>query len=174
MLENIKLIISNYLNKRALNETRRAIGDFISGLKSMTDQDLGAILAVSTVIRVNMEDQGYLPKGIYDNQTRPTKNELGRHQMELNKLVRDFNKVLNYTDAVGTLLISYSLRSINISEVRSLGSKMWIEMERGRPHCALALEQGESDRGEPFPKRVWNEHRVTPAALKRAEYVGND
>lgn len=174
MFKKIKHIVSNYLNKRALNETRIAIGGFISGLKNMTDQDLGAILAVSTVIRVNMEDQGYLPKGLYVDQTQPTRGELGRYQVELNKLVRDFNKMLNHTDSVGTLLISYSLRSINVYEVRNLGIKMWDEMERGRSHCIMALEQGESERGEPFPKRVWNECRITPVALSRAEYVNND
>ena len=166
MFEDLKAGIANHFKERALNSSRKAVLDYINGLKQMTDQDLGVILAVSTIIRINMEEEGYLPKGLYINQTMPPTNELGRYQMDLNKLVRDFNKMRQHTDAVGTLLISYSLRCLNVAEVRDLGRDMWAEMQRGLPHGEAALKQGEKEKDEAFPKRAWEEWRDIPVGLE--------
>jgi hypothetical protein len=171
MFESLKTAVASHFKDRALNSSRKAVLDFITGLKQMTDQDLGVILAVSTVIRINMEEEGYLPKGLYTDQTMPATNELGRYQMDLNKLVRDFNKMRQHTDAVGTLLISYSLRCLNVPDVRDLGRDMWAEMQRGLPHGEAALAQGEKEKDKPFPKRAWQEWATIPVGL---EPLGND
>ena len=166
MFEDLKISFANYYRKRALNSSRKAILDYIQGLKQMSDEDLGVILAVSTVIRVNMEEHGYLPKDLYSELTLKTPNELGSYQMTLNKLVRDFNKTRQHTDAVGTLLISYSLRCLSVQALWGLGRDMWVEMQRGMPHGEMALKQGEEEKGEPFLKRVWQEWQIIPKPFK--------
>jgi hypothetical protein len=170
MFEDLISGINNHFKDRALQSSRKAVLDFIHGLKQMTDQDLGVILAVSTVIRINMENEGYLPKGLLSDQSAdgpgPTTNELGRYQMDLNKLVRDFSRIHQHTDAVATLLISYSLRCLNVADVRGLGRDMWKEMQRGLPHGENALRQGEEEKGEPFPKRAWQEWSHIPIGLE--------
>ncbi len=173
MLEDLKTGIANHFRNRALNSSRKAVQDYIHGLKQMTDHDLGVILAVSTVIRVNMEDQGFLPKGLYTDQALPSTSELGKYQIDLNKLVRDFNKMRQHTDAVGALLISYSLRCLNVPDVRDIGRDMWAEMQRGFPHGEAALKQGEKEKGEPFPKRAWQEWSMIPVGLEPVETVND-
>jgi len=166
MFEALKTGLANHFKDRALNSSRKAVQDYLKGLRQMTDQDIGVILAVSTVIRINMENEGYLPKGLYTDQSLPTTTELGRYQMDLNKLVRDFNRMKQHTDAVGTLLISYSLRCLNVPEVRDLGRDIWAEIERGVDHVEPALKQGEEEKGEPFPTRAWQEWRQIPVGLE--------
>ena len=166
MFEALKSGLASHFKDRAMSSSRKAVQDYINGLRQMTDQDLGVILVVSTVIRINMENEGYLPKGLYSDQTLPTATELGRYQMDLNKLVRDFNKMRQHTDAVGTLLISYSLRCLNVPEVRDLGRDMWAEMQRGLAFGEDALKQGEEEKGEAFPKRAWQEWRQIPVGLE--------
>ncbi len=172
MFESLKSGIANHLKERALNSSRKALLDYIGGLKQMTDQDLGVVLAVSTVIRINMENEGYLPQGLYSDQTLPTANELGRYQIDLNKLVRDFNKMRQHTDAVGALLITYSLRCLNVPEIRDLGRDIWAEIGRGLPHCEAALTQGEKEKGEALPKRVWQEWQQIPVGLEPLNPAG--
>ncbi|HJO87209.1 MAG TPA: hypothetical protein QF359_09625 [Rhodospirillales bacterium] len=166
MFKTLKSGLANHFKGRAMNSSRKAVQDYIIGLRQMTDQDLGVILAVSTVIRINMENQEYLPKGLYSDQSLLSTTELGRYQMDLNKLVRDFNKMKQHTDAVGTLLISYSLRCLNVPEVRDLGREMWAEMQRGYPHVKDALKQGEEEKGESFPERAWQEWQQIPVGLE--------
>ena len=169
MFEALKSGLATHFKERATNSSRKAVQDYVNGLRQMTDEDLGIILAVSTVIRVNMENEGYLPKGLYADQALPTPSELGRYQMDLNKLVRDFNKMRHHTDAVGTLLISYSLRCLNVPAVRDLGQIMWAEMQRGLPYGEAALKNGEEEKGEPFPARAWQEWQQIPVGLEPAD-----
>jgi hypothetical protein len=174
MFEALKSGLASHFKDRATNSSRKAVQDYINGLKQMTDEDLGVILAVSTIIRINMEEEGYLPKGLYSDQSLPSTNELGRYQMDLNKLVRDFNKMRQHTDAVGALLISYSLRCLNVAEVRDLGRDMWAEMQRGLPHGEKALKDGEREKGEPFVERAWQEWNLIPVGLEPQEHIRDD
>ena len=52
-------------DNQARNTSLREVKAFIDGLRSMTDEDMGVVIAVATVIRVNMEKEGFLPKGLF-------------------------------------------------------------------------------------------------------------
>ena len=45
-------------DNQAGNSSLREITGFIDGLRSMTDEDMGVVIAVATVIRVSMEKRG--------------------------------------------------------------------------------------------------------------------
>ena len=97
------------LDNRPRNSSLTEITGFIDGLRTMTDEDMGVVIAIATVIRVNMEREGLLPKGLFKEPALTSLAGLGDYQIDLNKLVRQFNKLGQPTDGVGALVISYSL-----------------------------------------------------------------
>ncbi|MDG2034594.1 MAG: hypothetical protein P8J29_11695 [Rhodospirillales bacterium] len=164
----LKQIFDNQMR----NSSRREVTRFIDGLRSMTDEDMGVVIAVATVIRVNMEKEGFLPDGLFKEPTLPSSAALGRYLMDLNKLVRRFNKMGQPTDGVAALVISYSLRCLNVPDLREYGRDMWEVLSRGFPHVEKALKDGEEAKGEPFPKKVWTEWWTIPLGLDPQETRG--
>ena len=142
---------------------------FIDGLALMTDADLGVILAVATVIRVNMEDQNHLPKGIYEDSKLPPPHILADKMIDLAKVARHFDRLGQTTDAVAAVTVLNTLRCLNAAEFRHLGRAIWVQLGRGVAHVEKALKEGEANKGEPFPKRVWTEYAKVPAGLKAAK-----
>ena len=153
------------LDNQARNSNLKEVRAFIDGLRSMTDEDMGVVIAVSTVIRVNMEREGLLPMGLFKKSALPSSTALGRYQVDLDKVVRQFNKLGQPTDGVGALVISYSLRCLNVPFLREYGRDMWGVLSRGFPHAEQALRDGEEAKGKPFPKQVWEEWRTIPLGL---------
>lgn len=158
--------IQNFMRDQALNSGRKEVSRFNDGLRGMTDEDMGIVLAVATVIRVNMEKEKYLPVDLFTGKITPTINELGKYQMALNKLAKQFNKMGQPTDAVGAVVLSLSMRCLNVIELLPLGREMWEVLARGMPHVEQALKDGEEQKGEPFPKQVWDECHMIPAGLE--------
>ena len=68
------------------------------------------------------------------------------------------------SDTNAAMIWSYTLRCLNVPELRPLGVEMWVELKRGFPHVKEALEKGE-EKGEPFPERVWAEWKSVPAGF---------
>lgn len=159
-------------DNKARNSSLREVTGFIDGLRSMTDEDMGVVIAVATVIRVSMEEEGFLPKGLFKEPKMPSSFAFGRYQMDLNKLVRQFNRLGQPTDGVGALVISYSLRCLNVPDLRECGRDMWEVLSRGFPYAEKALKDGEEAKGEPFPKQVWTEWRSIPLGLDPEEAGG--
>ncbi len=168
-LDWLKSTFQRNSEDRALESNRKELRRYIDGIKTMPDEDIGVILAVATVIRVNMENEGFLPQGLFRDEALPSPNDMGKYQMELNQLVRDFNRIRQPTDAVGTLVISYSLQCLNVADLRGTGRAMWSELKRGLPHTGEALKKGEEEKGEPFDKRVWQEWHQIPVGLEPDE-----
>lgn len=166
LLDWLKTGFQSNSKDRALEASRKELRKYIDGLKTMPDEDLGVILAVATVIRINMENEGFIPKGLFSEDALPSSNDLGKYQMELNNLVRDFNRARQPTDAVSALLISYSLRCLNVADLRGSGREMWGALSRGFPMVERALKLGEEQKGEPFPERVWQESSQIPVGLE--------
>ena len=166
MFEGLRNSISQSMKNHALSSSRKEVQRYLTGLVSMGDEDLGIIVAVATVVRVNMEMEGFLPENLYFSSHLPPADELGKYQMELNKLARDFNKMKQPTDAVATIALSYSLRCLNMPELRDLGRGIWAELSRGFPHVEEKLRDGEKLKDEKFPKRVWDEWQKIPTGLE--------
>ncbi len=153
------------LQGRALSAGAREVDKFVRGLRAMDAQDMGAMVAIATAIRVNFETHGVIPEGVFEDDPLPSVETLGVLQMQINKVSRQFRKLGLPSDSAGAMVWSYSLRCLNVPELRPHGREMWGEMERGFPHVKDALEEGEGRKGEPFPKRVWEEWTMIPLGL---------
>ena len=153
------------IQTRALHVGAREVEKFVGGLKAMGDRDIGAIVAIATVIRINMETHGVIAKGVFTDGSLPSTETLGVYQLEINKLARQFRRMGLASDSAGAMVWSYTLRCLNVPELRQLGNELWAELKRGFPHVEDALKEGEAAKGESFPERVWAEWGMIPAGL---------
>ncbi len=150
---------------RALESSTKEVKAFVDGLKAMSDEDIGTVVAVATVIRVNFETHDVIPNDVFEDGPLPTAETLGRYQLAINRLVRKFRKMGLATDVMGAMVWSYTLRCLNVPQLRELGHQMWAELRRGFPHVEKALKKGEEEKGEPLPERVWVEWKSVPAGF---------
>jgi len=68
------------------------------------------------------------------------------------------------SDATAAMIWSYTLRCLNVPELRPLGVEMWVELKRGFPHVEEALEKGEAAQGMDLSGRAgFDRHRPWPA-----------
>ncbi len=162
----VKRWLTDMMHGRALSAGSREVDKFVRGLRAMDARDMGAIVAIATAIRVNLETHGVIPEDVFQDTDLPSVEALGILQMKINKVSRQFTKLGLPSDTAGAMVWSYSLRCLNVPELRPLGREMWAELRRGFPHVKDALEDGEARKGEPFPKRVWREWNLIPLGLE--------
>lgn len=154
------------IRTQALRAGTKETKTFVDGLKAMGDRDLGGLVAVATVVRVNMETHGVIASDLFGDAPLPSADVLGRAQMQINKVARQFTKMGLASDAAGAMVWSYTLRCLNVPELMPLGHEMWAELRRGFPHVEEALSAGEAEKGERFPERVWAEWCDVPAEFR--------
>ncbi len=154
---------------QALSSGAKEIEKFNAGLKAMSDEDIGTLIAVATVIRINFETNDVIPEGVFAEGPLPSVDAIGRYQLRINKVARQFRKMGLETDSGGAMVWSYTLRCLNVPELRPLGVEMWSQLRRGFPHVEDALRQGEKEKGEPFPGQVWSEGKRIPAGFEHRE-----
>ena len=53
------------IQSRALHVGAREVEKFAGGFKAMGDRDIGAIVAIATVIRINLETHGVIGEGVF-------------------------------------------------------------------------------------------------------------
>ena len=154
---------------QALSSGAKEIGKFNAGLKAMSDEDIGTLIAVATVIRINFETNDVIPEGVFEEGPLPSVEAIGSYQLRINKVARQFRKMGLETDSGGAMVWSYTLRCLNVPELRPLGVEMWSQLRRGFPHVEDALRQGEKEKGEPLPGRVWSVWKRIPAGFEHRE-----
>ncbi|MDX9859696.1 MAG: hypothetical protein RBS99_02155 [Rhodospirillales bacterium] len=159
---------SSLMQGSAERSAAKDVSRFVDGLRRTSDRDIGVIVGIAAVVRVNMETHGVLPAGLFGRQALAPGRELGVLQMRLNRVARDFVKGRQAADASGVLVWSYSLRCLNLPGLIPLGRAMWAELARGFPHVEDALDEGEERNGRPFDDRVWKEWRLIPPGLDPA------
>ena len=84
-------------------------------------RDIGVVVAVANVVRVNMENHGVLPEGLLWEGALPSAEELGEYQLQLNKLARDFARKGLGVDSAAAMVWSYSLRSLKRARPEAVG-----------------------------------------------------
>ncbi len=154
------------VKSRALVVGGREVEKFIDSLQAMEDRDVGTVLAIAAVIRINFETYAIIPDDLFFENTLPSVEVMGLCQIKINKVARKFTRMGRPVDYMGAMVWSYSLRCLNVPELRPLGRRMWSELKRGFPHVEETLKEGEAEKGEPFPGRVWEEWKAIPVGLE--------
>ena len=154
------------VKERALVIGGREVEKFVAGLQAMEDKDIGTVLAIATVIRINFETYTIIPRDLFFENALPSVEVMGLCQIKINKMARKFTRMGRPVDSMGAMVWSYSLRCLNVPGLRPLGRRMWSELIRGFPYVEEALEVGADEKNEPFPKRVWEEWKAIPVGLE--------
>ncbi len=158
--------LSGKIRTQALGAGAKELEKFIAGLEALKDEEIGAMVAIATVIRINFETNDVIAEGVFTDDPLPSVEVLGRYQLEINRLSRQFRKMGLAADSAAALVWSYTLRCLNVPELRPLGVRMWSTLRRGFPHVEEALKRGEAEKGEPFQDRVWAEWGLTPKGFE--------
>lgn len=150
----------------ALGASTKELQKFVDALKTMSDENMGAVVAIASVIRINFETNGVVQENIFSDGVLPDVEALGIYQFKINKVARKFRKMGLAADSMGAMVWSYTLRCLNVPELRPLGMAMWVELSRGFPYAKDILKKGEKEKGEPFPDRVWKEWKRIPVGFE--------
>jgi hypothetical protein len=173
MCPSCRKMIGNWLKRKVQRKTAEATRDdlqrFVWSLRGATADELGAIVAVATTIRLRMADAGSFPAYAltlsgYD----------ARFQLKLANLVRAFQKMDQLSDAAGAMVWLHTVRALGCPEARELGREMWSELRRGFTHAEEALAGVEALTQREVPAEAWEAYAFVPADLGPAQAPRHD
>ncbi len=136
---------------------------FLKSLRGTSDEEIGMLVVVATMIRVNLRKGGRLP----DDYLRiPARGDGSAHApLYLSRLIRTFQKIDQPTDASGAMVWLHTLRSLAFPELRVLGREMWGELQRGFPYVERSFSEFEAMTNSPVSAEVRKEARFLPSDL---------
>ena len=161
------------MRKSALKDGRMELIRFLNHLEEASDRDIGPIIAVATIIRVNLENQDQLPRDLFDIDNAEKMDPRAKLQLRLATLVRQFQGRKQENDIVGTMVWLHTLRALTFPELRPLGIEMWRELVRGFDHTEDIYKIVEEARDEPLDPRMRTECRLIPNGLGQATQSAN-
>ena len=156
----IKKKIYNAGYKSGLEEIER----FILSLRGQSDEEIGMLLAIANLIRINLINSGRLSVQILNFEV--SESEHSQAQMYVSSLVREFQKSNQNTDAAGAMVWLHSLRAQGYPELRIRGRELWSELSRGFEHVREALYDIETMTQKALPELSDEEILFIPGGLE--------
>lgn len=157
----------NRMKAGVVKEGRVAMTRLINHMEGIEDdRDIGPLVAVATVIRINLENMDYLPRGLFDIERIAELDPKGKAQLKLSALMAQFQRRKQESDAVGASILLHTLRALEYPELRVLGRDMWRELARGFDHVEDVFKLVEDAKKQPLDPRVRAEVRVIPNGLR--------
>lgn len=152
------------LHGQAAKTAEKEILRYIKLLKKMNTDEIAMLVAVSTIVRLNMEDQRLFPSANFPDLFKKSIDlEL---QKTLNKLAKSLKKSKKKMDAAAVMVWLHSVRALNMPEVRDLGIEMWALLQSGFPRVPNALKELDKVVTKKIPDRVRGEYRFVPFGLE--------
>ena len=166
------MFLNWFKSKRSaqLRDVRNAAADlerFLASLKALSDQELGTVVAMAAIIRVELREKNRFPDaalGIGVPLPDVERDDLRRN---LSGLVQSFQQ-REHPSTSGAMVWLHSLRAFHFPEVRMLGRQMWAELERGFPHVVDAFRFIEETVKMPLPSGIVQASRFIPVGLERS------
>lgn len=163
-------MLGNWLRRRIQRAgVKGAITDlerFVVGLRRQSPEDIGMLVAVATILRVNLRSEGKLPDEVLRLGTLVPQDKQADTQWYVSRLIRRFQKMKRPSDAAGAMVWLHSLRAYAYPEVRLLARQMWGELERGFPHAFDALRFIEQTTGRSLPLGSLQASHFVPEGLE--------
>jgi hypothetical protein len=136
-------MFGNWIKKRVqLASVRSVTHDlerFVLSLRGHSDEENGMVIAIATIIRMNMRAEGRLPDAALGVGMPLPDTEQAMAQLGVSRLVQQFQKLKQPIDAAGAMVWLHTLRAFCYPEVRLLGRQMWGKLQRGFPHALDAF-----------------------------------
>ena len=166
-------MFGSWRKRRAqLNAVRDATADlerFVLSLKGQSADELGMLVAIAAVIRMNMRQEGRLPDEALGVGVPLSDDQQDAIQANMSRLTREWQKMNQPTDAAGGMVWLHSLRASRYPEVRLLGRQMWGELQRGFPTAFQAFDFIEKATQKPLPLGCLQASQFIPVGLEPFE-----
>src|SRR5690606_22516782 len=94
---------------------------FVTSLRGQSDDELGALVGLATLLRIQLRNMHIVPEESLDIGTPLSAEEQSEIQLKIGNLVRDFQKSGNPIDAAGAMVWLHTLRAFRFPELRVLG-----------------------------------------------------
>ena len=157
-----------------VNAATSDIERFCLGLDGGSSDEVARIVGMATLLRIRLESAGRLPRYVLDLRLQRDQYQANLVQIYLNRLVNEFQKMSQPSDAAAAMVWLHSARSLNIPEVRSLGREMWSGLLRGFNGAADAATDVCHLVGCEVPIDIEAEVRFVPGGLEPAQYARED
>jgi hypothetical protein len=141
---------------------------FLIALKGMSDQELGTVVAVAAILRMELRHQGLFPDDALDIASTLPESEQKAVRSGMSGLALDFQRK-NHPSTGAAMLWMHTLRALQFPELRLLGRQMWGELKRGFPHVFEALHFMEGTVGQPLPFGCLQASQFIPVGLEPFE-----
>ena len=139
---------------------------FITSLRGQSDEELGMLVGLATLLRINFRAGGFLPDEAIGIGMPLAEGEQAQVQYKLSQLARAFQKEGQLTDAAGAMVWLHTLRAFGYPELRLLGRSMWKELRRGFAYAEEGLDQIEELTGKSIPREAKATYDFIPPGLE--------
>jgi hypothetical protein len=141
---------------------------FLVALKGMSDQELGTVVAMAAILRMELRHQGLFPDDALDIASQLPESEQKAVRSAMSGLALDFQKK-NHPSAGAAMVWLHTLRALQFPELRLLGRQMWGQLQRGFPHVFDAFRFFEGTVGQPLPLGTLQASQFIPVGLEPFE-----
>jgi len=141
---------------------------FLVALKGMSDQELGMVVAMAAILRMELRPQGLFPDEALDIASTLPKSERKAVRSGMSGLALNLQKK-NDPSAGAAMVWLHTLRALQFPELRLLGRQMWGELQRGFPHVFAAFHFMEDTVGQPLPLGALQASQFIPVGLEPFE-----
>jgi hypothetical protein len=141
---------------------------FLVALKGMSDQELGTVVAMAAILRMELRPQGLFPDDALDIASTLPENDQKAVRSAMSGLALDLQK-RHHPSAGAAMVWLHTLRALQFPELRLLGRQMWVELKRGFPHVFEAFHFIEGTVGQPLPLGCLQASQFIPVGLEPFE-----
>jgi hypothetical protein len=141
---------------------------FIVALKGMSAEELGTVVALAAILRMELRAQGLFPDDALDIASQLPESEQKAVRSGMSGLTLDFQKK-NHPSAGAAMVWLHTLRALQFPELRLLGRQMWGQLQRGFPHVFDAFRFFEGTVGQPLPLGALQASQFIPVGLEPFE-----
>lgn len=163
-------MIGNWFKRRiqlaAIKGGTEDLQRFVTSLRGQSGEELGMLVALATLLRINLRNEGYLPDEALGVGMPLDPGAEAQVQFKVSQFVRLFQKEGQLTDAAGAMVWLHSLRAFGYPELRALGRSMWGELRRGFEHTDDGLDQIRELTGRAIPGEARMIYDFVPPGLE--------
>lgn len=123
--------VKSKIQKASTDAMKDDLQRFITSLHGASDDEIATILCVASVIRLNLAKSQILPPTSLDIGRMDISIEGSMVPLRLIRLIAEFQKNGQLSDATGCMVWLHSVRALQNPELRGLGRQMWAELLRG-------------------------------------------
>lgn len=142
---------------------------FVAGLRGADHWEIGSMLVIANVLRLNLIDMGKIPEAALDfsiPRDDDTQMQCDLCSVTLASAVTQFQKMGQPSDACGVMIWLHSVRALNSPELRGLGRDLWGELLRGFPFVDEPLRDMKKLIGYRLPTNLDHQLMFVPRGLE--------